>query len=67
MFRCSTILRELVWSLAKVTILHSTQHTRHSQDMLPQHHISYKDKIYYNVTLARLRTSSLRMVEDRNM
>jgi hypothetical protein len=35
-------------------------------DMLPQH-ITYKDKIYYNVTLARLHTSSLRMVEDRNM
>jgi hypothetical protein len=48
-------------------ILHSTQHTRHSQEMLPHHHITYKDKIYYNVTLARLCTSSLRMVEDRNM
>jgi hypothetical protein len=35
-------------------------------DMLPQH-ITYKGKIYYNVTLARLQTSSLRMVEDRNI
>jgi hypothetical protein len=24
-------------------ILHSTQPTRHSQDMLPHHHITYKD------------------------
>jgi hypothetical protein len=102
MFRSSTILRELVWSLAKVTFCTAHKHTRHSQgkpnhiftclfaylfafyfslyvfshiqfkkylsiaDMLP-HHITYKDKIYYNVTLARLHTSSLRMVEDRNM
>jgi hypothetical protein len=56
MFRSSTIFRELVLSLAKIMskhlcpnnpytslILHSTQHTRHSQDMLPHHHITYKD------------------------
>jgi hypothetical protein len=36
-------------------------------DMLSQHHITYKDKIYYNVTLARLHTRSLMMVENRNM
>jgi hypothetical protein len=44
MFLSSTIVRELVLSLAKVSlILHNTQHTRHSQDMLPHHHITYKD------------------------
>jgi hypothetical protein len=100
--RSSTILTLQKNAPQLSPILHSTQHTRHSQgkpnhiftclfvylfgfyftlygfshiqfkkhlfiaDMLPQH-TNYKDKIYYNVTLARLHTSSLRMVEDRNM
>jgi hypothetical protein len=58
MFRSSTIVRELVRTLTQShsaqhttytplsPILHSTQHTRQSQDMLPHHHITYRDKIY---------------------
>jgi hypothetical protein len=30
-------------NLEGLNILHSTQHTRHSQDMLPHHHITYKN------------------------
>jgi hypothetical protein len=58
MFRSTTIIRELVLSLAKVLLEHlcpyrlcggvqcavyGTQHTRPSQDMLPHHHITYKN------------------------
>ena len=99
MFRSSTILRELVQSLAKVTLLlkHSAklrrfilcgnvaachemecvlfvvqtaQQTTYTpfHDMLSHLHTIYNDVILLNVltgvTLARLCTSSLRMVED---
>jgi hypothetical protein len=68
MFRSSTIIRELVLSLAKVMLEHSVdyvligyvvvwQHVlewrvllcavqNETNDMLPHHHITYKDIIY---------------------
>ena len=105
MFRSSTILRELVQSLAKVTLLlkHSVK-LRHcilcggvaacremacvlfvvqtdvcrknsanaiSRQAAPSSHNiqrrNFTESFNVNITLARLCTSSLRMVEDRNM
>jgi hypothetical protein len=84
MFRSSTIIRELVLSLAKVMLEHlcdgvaaclgvacvlcAVQNETESH-MLPHYHITYKDIITEcsNITLAKLSTSSLMMVEDRNM
>jgi hypothetical protein len=72
MFRSSTILRELVWSLVKVTLyfvrLCGAVAACLESDMCvvccaAPHNLRTK----YNVTLARLHTSFLRMVEDRNM
>jgi len=57
MFHYSTILREIVQSLVKVTLL-----LKHSVKLL-----HYTECFNRSVTLARLCTSSLRMVEDRNM
>jgi hypothetical protein len=36
----------LVGDLGVACVVHSTQHTRHSHDMLPHHHLTYKDTIY---------------------
>jgi hypothetical protein len=48
---------------------HSAQHTTQTplQDMLPQHHVTYNFTECSNITLATLSTSSVMMVEDRNM
>jgi hypothetical protein len=56
MFRSTTIIRELVLSMAKVILKHSVKYVViYFLNMLPHHHI------------ARLITSSLMMVVDRNM
>jgi len=78
MFRSSTILRELVQSLAKFIFLlkHSVKLCRFilCGDAAACCHISTQYKRHNftecfkrNITLARLYTRSLRMVEDRNM
>jgi len=94
MFRTSTILRELVQSLANVTRLlkHSVKLRRcilcgdvtaclevafvHSTHAISPHAATsphniqrrnFSECFNRSVTLARLCTSSLRMVEDRNM
>ena len=81
MFQSSTILRELVHSLAKVTLLlkHSVKlrHCKLCGDVaacLEMACVMFVVQTEFimrvcgsSVTLARLCTSSLRMVEDRNM
>ena len=71
MFRSSTIRRELVQSLAKVKLLHNKQHTRYFKHAATSPHNiqrrNFTECFNRSVTLAKLCTSSLRMVEDRNM
>jgi hypothetical protein len=57
MFRPSTIIKELVLSLASVILKHSVK----------LYFIGHNFTECFNITLARLSTSSLMMVEDRNM
>jgi hypothetical protein len=63
MFRSSTIIRELVFSLAKVMLEHSVNYVLIGYAVVWQHVLTECS----NITLARLCTSSLMMVEDRNM
>jgi hypothetical protein len=57
MFRSTTIIRELVLSLAKVILKHSVKYVVMCYAVVWQ---------CFNINLARLSTSSLMMVVDRN-
>jgi hypothetical protein len=65
MFQYSTIIRELVLSLAKVILKHSVNYVLIGYVVVWQHVLEWC--VCSNITLARLSTSSLMMVEDRNM
>jgi len=79
MFRSATIFRELVQSLVKVIFLlkHSVKLRRcilcgdmAASAAISSHNMqrrNFTECFNRNITLARLCTSSLRMVEDRNM
>ena len=71
MFRYSTILRELVQSLAKVTLLlqYSVKLRRCilCGDVTACREIACVLFVVQTDTLAKLCTTSLRMVQDRNM
>jgi hypothetical protein len=59
MFRSSTIVREFVLSLAKVTFKHLCPY------VVVWQHVCNRKAFFFRIY--RLSASSLRMVEDRNM